>query len=354
MRIVTAIGARPQFIKAAPLSIALRERGLEEIIVHSGQHYDDALSEVFFRELGIPAPDRNLNIGSGTQARQTGLMLIEFERAFIELKPDLVIVHGDTNTTLAAALAACKLRIPTAHNEAGLRSFNRTMPEECNRIVADRCADHLFCPTARSLDRLASEGISENAHLVGDLQLDAARRYAPPAESSSDIMQRIGAVKKEYFLLTLHRPYTVDVPSRLMAVMETLGSTGERVFFPVHPRTKNSLARHGIEVPPNITVLKPLGYFDTIVLVKNARMILTDSGGIQKEAYFFEVPCVTIRPETEWMETVETGWNRVTDTDGRAITDSMTTHWWPDSTAPLFGDGHAADKIADFVRSLGG
>jgi UDP-GlcNAc3NAcA epimerase len=345
MLLLHAVGARPQFIKAAPLSRALREAGVDERIVHSGQHFDDELSAVFFRELGLPEPWMNLGAGGGSQAAQTGAMLTRYEAAMRELLPDVVLVHGDTNTTLAASLAAVKLGIPLAHNEAGLRSFNRAMPEEINRLVADRCADLLFCPTAAAEAQLAAEGIGAGVYHVGDLQCDALRMFRETAAGASSVRSDHRLSPGAYMLLTLHRAYTADVPERLAALLRILSAVGERIVFPMHPRTRAMLQRCGIDAPENILCIDPVGYFDMIDLEAHARIILTDSGGVQKEAYLLGVPCVTLRPETEWRETVAYGWNRVTDLHEPAIRAALESRWWPGHTEPVFGDGHAASRI---------
>jgi UDP-N-acetylglucosamine 2-epimerase len=349
MRILTAIGARPQFVKAAPLSRALRRAGIEEILVHSGQHFDAELSAVFFKELDLPEPRRNLGVAPGTHAQQTAAMLTGFERAIADVAPDLVIVHGDTNTTLAAALAAAKLNLPLAHNEAGLRSFNPAMPEEWNRRIADRVATLRFCPTRSALEQCAREGMGADSHLTGDLQCDALLLFRDAA-ARRNMLRTLGLEPKRYALLTLHRPYTVDVPARLQAILAALEASPDPVVFPVHPRTRAMLAGPTIRVPGAVRPIDPVGYLDMLALEANARIILTDSGGVQKEAYLHAVPCVTLRPETEWRETVEQGWNRVVDTDAEAIVEAMRVRWWPEKTEPVFGNGHAAENIVEIIQ----
>jgi len=351
MKVLTAIGARPQFIKAAPISEALRDAGVREVVVHSGQHYDHGMSQVFFDELGMPPPDVNLGVGSASHGRQTGEMLAGFEQAMMDHRPDWVVVHGDTNSTIAAALAAVKLGMKVAHNEAGLRSFNRSMPEEHNRVLTDHCADALFCPTPVAVDQLAREGIRENVHLVGDVMLDASIRFARIAKEKSGILAALGLSPGGYLLATLHRPYNVDSKERLEAIFLAFGAQPERIVLPCHPRLRGRLAAHGILAPANLVLIDPVGYLDMAMLEQSARMIITDSGGVQKEAYFYAVPCVTVRPETEWVETVAAGWNRLAGT-GEEIIDAITRRWWPDAHEQLYGDGRAARRIVEILVEL--
>ncbi len=349
LTVLTLVGARPQIIKAATLSRAFRQSGIREIFAHSGQHYDHGMSGIFFDELELPPIDFNMNVGSGLHGQQTGRILERFEQILLDQKPDVVLVHGDTNSTLAGAIAAVKLQIPIAHNESGLRSFNRSMPEEHNRILTDHCADLLFCPTATAVSQLASEGITRGVHLVGDVMYDLHLHILAKAESSSKILSEHNLTAGKYILSTLHRPYNVDDPQRLRSIFQSLSDTGEIIVLPIHPRTQAKMDECGIAPAANIKLIAPVGILDMIVLEKNARMILTDSGGIQKEAYFAGVPCVTMRPETEWVETVETGWNCVVGADPAAIADAVSTHWWSDVQPPLFGDGKAGEKIAKIL-----
>jgi UDP-GlcNAc3NAcA epimerase len=345
VKIITVIGARPQFIKAAPVSHALRRHHVE-VLVHTGQHYDDAMSAVFFRELAIPQPDYNLGVGSGGHGWQTGQMLIRLEEILQAELPDAVLIYGDTNSTLAGALAACKLRIPVAHVEAGLRSFNREMPEEHNRVLADHCADRLFCPTQTAVAHLASEGITQGVYLVGDTMYDALLQFAPIARAQSQILTLRNLYPKGYLLATLHRPYNTDNPEQLAAILAALDALDEPVVLPIHPRTRQRLAAFNLRPPSaNLQLIDPVGYLDMLMLEQNARLILTDSGGIQKEAYLLAVPCVTLRPETEWVETVAAGWNRLAWNDPAAIIDAARRPWPSDPPAPVFGDGHAAERI---------
>lgn len=349
MRVVTVLGARPQFIKAAPVSKVLQDAGHTEILVHTGQHYDDAMSAVFFRELNLPEPTYNLGVGSGPHGWQTGQMLARIEEVLLAERPDWVLVYGDTNSTLAGALAAVKLHIPVAHVEAGLRSFNRTMPEEHNRVLTDHCADLLFCPTQTAVDNLAREGITKGAYLVGDTMYDAVLQFGEIARQRSTILQDLSLTPKGYLLATVHRPYNTDDPERLRTILEAFIELGEPVVFPVHPRTRQRM--EALNVPTlersNVQTIEPVGYLDMLMLEQHARLILTDSGGMQKEAYFFGVPCVTLRPETEWVETVEAGWNVLADADSSVIVASIQSREWPDRVARthLFGDGRAAQHI---------
>jgi UDP-N-acetylglucosamine 2-epimerase len=353
MKVFSIVGARPQFIKAAPVSKALRGAGHTEILVHTGQHYDDDMSAVFFRDLELPEPNYNLGVGSGSHGWQTGQMLIRIEEVLLREKPDWVLVYGDTNSTLAGALAACKLHIPLAHVEAGLRSFNREMPEEHNRVLTDHCSDLLFCPTQTAVDNLAREGITKGVHLVGDTMYDAVLQFAEIARQRSTILQDLGLKPKGYLLATVHRPYNTDNPENLRKILAAFAEIEEPIIFPVHPRTRQKMAEFGLynsqsEIH-NPKFIEPVGYLDMLMLEQNARLILTDSGGMQKEAYFFGVPCVTLRPETEWVETVEAGWNVVVGTDRNQITDIVYGFLTPLEHPPLFGHGRAAEHVVDLI-----
>ncbi len=349
MKVVTVVGARPQFIKAAPVSSTLRAAGHQEVLIHTGQHYDHAMSRIFFEELGIPEPDANLGVGSGSHGAQTAQMLVGIEQVLQTEQPDWLIVYGDTNTTLAGALAACKLHIPVAHVEAGLRSFNRAMPEEHNRVLVDHCADLLLCPTATAVAHLARESITQGVHLVGDTMYDAVLRFGVVARERSRILDSLDLAPGSYLLATVHRAYNTDDAETLGTLMDVLEGLEQPVIFPVHPRTRERLGRlngRAANQSPNLRLIEPVGYLDMLVLEQNARMILTDSGGMQKEAFFFGVPCVTLRPETEWTETVEAGWNVVAGTDEVAIRRAVLETAWPTSSPPkLFGDGSAATRI---------
>jgi UDP-N-acetylglucosamine 2-epimerase (non-hydrolysing) len=351
VQILSVVGNRPQFIKSAPLSLALRERSVDEIVLHTGQHYDPELSAVFFEELELVRPRYSLETGSGTHGEQTGRMLPAIEAAVVEERPDAVLVYGDTNSTLAGALAAGKLLVPVAHVEAGLRSFDRTMPEELNRMLVDRMSSLLFCPTEVAVGNLLAEGITEGVNLVGDVMYDANLRLAPIARERSDALARAGVEPGRYLVLTLHREANV-APEPLARIAEALGLLDEPVVFPAHPRTSSMLAQAGIALPPNVAMIPPAGYLDFAALASQARVVLTDSGGVQKEAYWYGVPCVTLRTNTEWVETVETGWNTLVGSDVEAIV-AATRSAAPKAERPhLYGDGDASAKIADLLCTM--
>ena len=349
VKVASVVGARPQFIKAAPVAAALRKRN-QEVLIHTGQHYDEGMSAAFFRSLKIPEPDYNLGIGSGSHGEQTGRMLVELERVIREEAPDAVLAYGDTNSTLAAALAAAKLHVPVAHVEAGLRSHNRLMPEEVNRVVADHVSTYLFCPTQTAVDELAAEGIRSGVHLVGDVMYDVALATAQEARGR-DVGQRLGLAKKDYLLCTVHRPSNTDDARNLRSIAEALATCGRTVVFPVHPRTRKALERHAILADPPETVIltEPLDYLDFQSLLIDAAKVLTDSGGVQKEAYFFGVPCITLREETEWMETVEDGWNVLVGADKEEILHAVKEFEPRGTKQKSFGDGHAAERIVDIL-----
>ena len=305
MKIISVVGARPQFIKLGPLSRELRKEH-EEIIIHTGQHYDHEMSDLFFEQLEIPKPDVNLAIGSGRHGAQTGQMLAGIEEEILKHRPDMVLSFGDTNSTLAACLAASKLEVQSLHIEAGLRSFNRSMPEEINRVVADHTADLLFAPTEEAVRHLEREGLGEKTVLTGDIMADSVRF----------VQSKIGKNRnegREYNLLTLHRPYNVDDPEKLSKLFRELGKIETAFIFPVHPRTRNIIEKNSIPVPDNIELIAPQGYIEFQGLLKYSNKVITDSGGLQKEAYIAGKPCITVRPETEWVETIEAGWNILAD-----------------------------------------
>jgi len=382
MKVVTIVGARPQFIKAAPASKALRVKGHHEILIHTGQHYDYGMSKVFFEELGIPEPDQNLGVGSGSHGWQTGQMLLKIEAVLQADKPDWVLVYGDTNSTLAGSLAAAKLHIPLAHVEAGLRSFNREMPEEHNRVLTDHCADLLFCPTQAAVRNLKTEGFSnilndgklvdkavleKNVSIfrnqsspvvanVGDTMYDAVLQFSHIANNKSRILEELGLEPKGYLLATVHRPYNTDTPENLRNILHAFFEIGEPIIFLVHPRTRKRMAEFDLLNPQfkrkNLHLIDPVGYLDILVLEQNARVILTDSGGMQKEAYFFGVPCVTLRPETEWVETVEAGWNVVGGNNSSVIVEKTKAFPLPmSSERKMFGDGYASECIVDTLEN---
>jgi UDP-GlcNAc3NAcA epimerase len=349
MKIATIVGARPQFIKCAPVSRQLR-KVTTEVLIHTGQHYDDNMNEVFFRDLHLPKPDWNLGVGSALHGGQTGQMLARIEEVLIKEKPDYVLTYGDTNSTLAGALAAAKLGIQVAHIEAGLRSFNRQMPEEINRVLVDHVSSLLFCPTQTAVGNLKNEGITQGVHLVGDVMYDAMLQFTEIANQRSTILKDLKLKPKEYLLATIHRPSNTDCEENLRNILMALQANDEPVIFPVHPRTRNYLREFGLDEAGSINgrlqLVEPLGYLDMLMLEQNARLILTDSGGVQKEAYFFRVPCVTLRTETEWLETVETGWNVVAGTNVAQIMSLVNGKHWPQGTPPaLFGNGRAAERI---------
>ncbi|HEX6715277.1 MAG TPA: UDP-N-acetylglucosamine 2-epimerase (non-hydrolyzing) [Thermoleophilaceae bacterium] len=353
--IATVVGNRPQFVKAAAVSRKLREVS-QELLIHTGQHYDDDLSRIFFDELGIPAPDRQLDIHDGSNTEQTARMLAALGPLFTELGPDLVLVYGDTNSTLAGALAAAQLRIPVAHVEAGMRSFDRAMPEELNRVLADHASDLLFCSTETAVANLANEGITRGVHLVGDVMADVALAFLPLAEARSTALQENGVTPGDYLLMTVHRAGNVDVPERLERVVELAEQLPLPAVFPVHPRTRARLRAAGLEerLEAAVKVTQPLGYLDFLKLAKHARRVLTDSGGVQKEAYLLATPCVTLRDTTEWVETVQHGWNVLVDLDVGAALQAVKR---PDPHAErpeLYGGGHAAERICGDLAAYTG
>ncbi len=349
MRIVTVVGARPQFIKAAPLSRALAGAH-HEILVHTGQHYDDNMSAVFFRELGVRPPDHFLGIGSGSHGAQTGAMLAAIEKVLLDTTPDRVVVFGDTNSTLAGALAAVKLGIPVAHIEAGLRSFRRTMPEEINRVMTDHVSTTLFAPSQSAADQLAREGITRGVHVVGDIMLDALELFR--SKASDAILARLQVEPRRYIAATVHRAENTDDEARLRAILSGLARLDLPVVLPLHPRTKARFERMAkadatFALPSVIRVVEPLGYLDNLALLGGAACVATDSGGVQKEAYFLGVPCVTLRDETEWIETLATGWNALAGADADQIAASVRQQLEPRGARPaLYGDGAAASRIA--------
>ncbi len=347
MKICSIVGARPQFIKAAVVSRAVRKVA-REVLIHTGQHYDDAMSARFFRELEIPEPDYNLGVGSHLHGKQTAMMLERIEGVLEKEAPKLVLVYGDTNSTLAGALAAAKLLIPVGHVEAGLRSFNRKMPEEINRVVADRLSDFLFCPTPAAVENLRREGVTKGVRLTGDVMFDALKYYLKKA-GADEVLMRFSLESEGYLLLTIHRAETTDDPGRLAAIFKALSGLDEKILFPAHPRTRKALKANAIRPGKNIRLVEPVGYLEMLALESRAKMILTDSGGVQKEAYLFGAPCVTLRDETEWVETVETGWNILAGAGPEAIKRAVGTFRPPGARPELFGDGRAAVKIADLI-----
>jgi UDP-N-acetylglucosamine 2-epimerase len=352
MKIVTIVGARPQFVKAAVVSMHLRQNA-REILVHTGQHYDVNMSDIFFQELKIPAPDYHLGIGSGPHGAQTGKMLEAIEQVLLIEQPDLLLIYGDTNSTLAGALAASKLHIPVAHVEAGLRSFNRQMPEEINRVVADHLATWLFAPTQTAIHNLTVEGISQGVYRTGDVMFDAFLRMSKQVPSKSLILDTLRLKPKEYYLLTLHRAENTDNPIKLQAIINTLAQVDRQVIFPIHPRTRAKLKEFNIATPmKTIQFIEPVGYFDMLNLELNAKIIFTDSGGVQKEAYMAKTPCITLRDETEWVETVDAHWNCLVGADPGAIQEALSLKWLGSDYPDLFGDGAAGAQITKILTGI--
>ncbi len=344
--ILTIVGARPQFVKAAAVSRELVEAGVRESLVHTGQHYDREMSPIFFEELGIPAPAANLGVGSGSHAVQTGEMMIELETFLSEApRPDWMMVYGDTNSTLAGAIVAAKLHIPLAHVEAGLRSFNRRMPEEINRVVTDRLSALLLCPTQTSVDNLRDEGVTEGVHLTGDVMLDAVRRFAEVAARCVPLEDVTNHGAGRYYVATIHRPENTDDSARLAGLFEGLGRLDLPVVLPLHPRTRSRLA--GLDVPGNVELIEPVGYLAMLTFVHHACAVLTDSGGLQKEALWLGVPCVTLRDETEWVETLERGWNQVVGADPDRIEAAARRR--PEPPVPEFAKSGASRRIVDVL-----
>ncbi|MEW2461054.1 MULTISPECIES: non-hydrolyzing UDP-N-acetylglucosamine 2-epimerase [Microbacterium] len=346
MKIVSVVGARPQFVKLAPIHHAARAAGVEHVIVHTGQHYDPLLSDVFFEDLGIGAPDVHLGVGSGSHGVQTGAMLGALDAVFDEHRPDWVLVYGDTNSTVAAALSAVKLHIPVAHLEAGLRSFNRRMPEEHNRVLTDHAADLLLAPTQVAVDHLTREGLAERTVLVGDVMTDVLFDVRDRvARRAADEGERLDAAEGEYYLATIHRAENTDDPARLRQVVEALAGLDRPVVLLAHPRVVAKAAAHGIDLDRgSLTSRPPLAYPDLIAAAAASAGVVTDSGGLQKEAFLLRVPCTTVRTETEWVETVELGWNVLANT--REEIAAAVTRPRPAATdAAPYGDGHAAERV---------
>jgi UDP-N-acetylglucosamine 2-epimerase (non-hydrolysing)/UDP-GlcNAc3NAcA epimerase len=354
MRITSVIGNRPQFIKAAAVSRRLRERH-EETLVHTGQHYDDEMSRVFFDELGVPAPDVQLAAGTGTNTAQTARILAALEPALADARPDLVLVYGDTNSTLAGALAAAQAQIPLAHVEAGMRSFDRAMPEELNRVLVDHASDVLLCSTPAAVANLEREGAAGAVHLVGDVMADVSLAFAPIAAERSHAVADLGLEPGAYLLVTAHRAGNVDLPERLELLVALLEALPGDTVFPLHPRTAKRLEETGLrarlDAAPRLRLVPPLGYLDFLELARNARAVLTDSGGVQKEAYLLGTPCVTLRDTTEWVETVEAGWNVLVDLDAEAALSALERPAPAGPRPDLYGGGRAAERIRDVLDS---
>jgi len=356
MDVLSVVGARPQFVKAATVSSALKRAGVKETLIHTGQHYDDNMSDVFFRELGLPGAARNLEIGGLSHGAMTGRMIESLEVIIRETRPAVVLVYGDTNSTAAAAIAAVKLHVAVAHVEAGMRSFNRRMPEEINRVITDHVANLHFVTGETPKRNLAAEGIVEGVHITGDVMRDACETFLPLAKQRSAIGDRAFA-SGAFGLVTIHRPENTDDPLRLAALLDGLARVSKQLplVLPLHPRTRRRLTEHGLSLPGALHVIEPVGYLDILALLDRSRVVITDSGGLQKEAFYVGRPCVTARGETEWNETVELGWNRLVDANAdamsRACRDFLTS---PPSASRegVYGDGHAADRIAAVLAGV--
>jgi UDP-N-acetylglucosamine 2-epimerase len=346
MKIVSVVGARPQFVKAAVLSAEFASRRITEILVHTGQHYDAEMSDVFFDELKIPKPKYELGVGSAGHGAQTGEIMRRLEPVVIAEAPDWLVVYGDTNSTLAGALVGAKLGVPVAHVEAGLRSFNRSMPEEINRIVADHVATALLVPNARATTQLLTEGIADGVYEVGDLMVDLVARVAESLPKHPPVLERFGVTPYAYGMATIHRASNTDDPATFRRLIEGLHAVDMPIVFPVHPRTRGIAAAHGVGRNDNIIVSAPLSYGETIALLARACVVFTDSGGMQKEAYVLRVPCVTLREETEWLETLEDGWNVLAGSDPVKVARSA-RRLMPARQKAHYGDGHSAQYIAD-------
>jgi UDP-GlcNAc3NAcA epimerase len=356
MKIVTVVGNRPQFIKAAAVSGPLRERH-EEILVHTGQHHDDSLSSVFFSELGLARPDRELGIAGQSNTSQTARMLAALEPLLKDVRPDAALVYGDTNSTLAGALAAAQAGIPVVHVEAGMRSFDRTMPEELNRVLTDHLAELLLCASDTAAQNLQAESVAGRIEVVGDVMVDVAIRRAPSARADSETLKGYGLKSGSYLVLTAHRPGNVDDPGRLRSLVDLVRALPMPVLFPVHPRTLGRLRDTGLLAEltdvDGLTLTEPLGYLEFSALISQARAVVTDSGGVQKEAYLAGVPCVTLRANTEWVETVDAGWNTLVDLDIDAALTALEGKP-PDRRPELYGDGHAAERCVQAIGTLVG
>ena len=354
MRVLTVIGNRPQFVKAAAVSFRLREAA-DEVLVHTGQHYDAELSQVFFDELDLPRPEHLLELGGGSNTEQTGRMLSALGPLLASERPDVVLVYGDTNSTLAGALAAAQARIPVAHVEAGMRSFDRTMPEELNRVLADHASDLLLCSSAAPAGNLRDENVSGEVVVVGDVMVDVAQLLTPRARERTSVLEACEVEPGAFLLATAHRAGTVDDPERLERLVALLVSMPDPVVLPLHPRTRARLEAAGLlgelEAAPGVRLVPPLGYLDFTALLVHARAVLTDSGGVQKEAYLAGVPCVTLRDRTEWTETVHVGWNALVGLDADAARAALERER-PADRPPLYGDGRAGERVVQALLAL--
>jgi UDP-N-acetylglucosamine 2-epimerase (non-hydrolysing)/UDP-GlcNAc3NAcA epimerase len=356
VRVVTVVGNRPQFVKAGAVSLRLRRRH-EEALVHTGQHYDDELSRVFFEELDLPVPDRQLGVGSAAPATQTARMMEALEPVLMDLEPDLVLVYGDTNSTLAGAVAAAQAHVPVAHVEAGMRSFDHAMPEELNRVLTDHASELLLCSTQTAVDNLAREGVNEGVHLVGDTMADVALLMSDRAREGSRALEELGLDPGCYLVATAHRAGNVDDPRRLERLVDVLLALPRPLVFPVHPRTRARLDAAGLwerlDGAKGLHAIRPVGYLDMLALAASSRAVVTDSGGLQKEAYLLGVPCVTLRDRTEWVETVEVGWNTLVDLDSSAALAAL-ERATPEARPELYGGGRAGERICDVIDGYAG
>ncbi len=354
MQILTIVGNRPQFVKAAAVSKPLRA-SFEEVLVHTGQHHDPELSDIFFQELEIPAPERFLNIAGGSNNSQIARMLEAIDAVIEEIRPDVVLVYGDTNSTLAAGLAAAHAKVPVAHVEAGMRSFDRTMPEEINRVLTDHLSSLLLCSTETAVQNLANEGVTGDVELVGDVMVDVALLVQPRARERIELLERLSVERGEYLLVTAHRAGNVDSPETLRRLVELLAVVPDQIVLPLHPRMAARLAEHGLDSTlaglDHVEVTQPLGYLDFQTLLCNAKAMVTDSGGVQKEAYLASVPCITLRTTTEWVETLEAGWNVLTGLDAEAVLTALAAPT-PAEHPPIYGSGGAAERVVAAVGAL--
>ncbi|MGE5424871.1 MAG: non-hydrolyzing UDP-N-acetylglucosamine 2-epimerase [Syntrophothermus sp.] len=350
MKIVTIVGARPQFIKAATISRVIAERtDIEEVLVHTGQHYDANMSEIFFKELNIPHPGYNLGVGSGSHAVQTAQMLTGIEEILLKEKPEWTLVYGDTNSTLAGGLASVKIHVPVAHVEAGLRSFNHEMPEEINRIITDRIADLLFAPTPTAVENLKKEGLEGITAFSGDVMFDSILFYREQIKKTPE-KYKTRVPGDKYMLATIHRAENTDHPENMRNILEAFEKSGKIIVLPIHPRTRKTITE-SYKIPNNVHIIDPVGYLEMLKLTMDAEKVLTDSGGLQKEAYFMGTPCITLRTETEWLETVHDDWNTVTGTNISAIMEAIERPFPATLQKNLFGDGNAAEKIVGHLAS---
>jgi len=354
MKVVSVVGTRPQLIKVAPFSRELRKVH-QEILVDTGQHYDEDMAGNFYSELGIPKPDYLLGVGSASHGEQTARMLTGIEKILIAERPSIVVVFGDTNSTLAGALAASKIGIPVAHIEAGLRSYDRSMPEEINRVITDHVSAMLFCPTAISKDNLKKEGITEGVHFVGDIMVDTLEESRCAARKHAKILDRLGLARREYQFMTVHRPSNTDQKANMKSILKGVGASGVETVFAVHPRTARRLREFRLEnLPKNIRLIEPVGHTDAVSLVENSLRVLTDSGGLQKEAYLLGVPCITLRDRTEWIETVRAGWNTLVGADADKIRKAVATFTPPKERPRLFGRQGVAKRMVMLMESCRG